>query len=77
MSELDKNDNSYTCSFCGKAQEEVAKLVAGPGRRRENGYGRGSRRRRWEPRLFPGGERNCDGRPGHRGGHWLSIDPCV
>lgn len=25
-----KNSNTIHCSFCGKAQEDVAKLVAGP-----------------------------------------------
>ena len=31
MSQMDNNEQSYLCSFCGKSQEEVAKLVAGPG----------------------------------------------
>ena len=26
-----KNEKSIRCSFCGKAQEEVKKIIAGPG----------------------------------------------
>ena len=31
MSEIEKDSESYVCSFCGKSQDQVAKLVAGPG----------------------------------------------
>ena len=31
MSEIEKESESYVCSFCGKSQDQVAKLVAGPG----------------------------------------------
>ena len=27
---VDKRDSSLTCSFCGKSQKEVKKLIAGP-----------------------------------------------
>ena len=29
--DYDKGSNNLFCSFCGKTQEEVRKLVAGPG----------------------------------------------
>lgn len=28
---MPKNENQYKCSFCGKSQDEVKKLIAGPG----------------------------------------------
>ena len=28
---MPKNENQYKCSFCGKSQDEVRKLIAGPG----------------------------------------------
>ena len=28
---MQKNENQYKCSFCGKSQDEVRKLIAGPG----------------------------------------------
>ena len=28
---MPKNENKYKCSFCGKSQDEVRKLIAGPG----------------------------------------------
>lgn len=28
---MSKNENQYKCSFCGKSQDEVRKLIAGPG----------------------------------------------
>ncbi|MFA6822681.1 MAG: ClpX C4-type zinc finger protein, partial [Geobacter sp.] len=30
MSRLDGSQDTLTCSFCGKTQEEVKKLIAGP-----------------------------------------------
>ncbi len=30
MSRRDSNQENLTCSFCGKGQEEVKKLIAGP-----------------------------------------------
>ena len=29
--EKDKKDNFFMCSFCGKSQNQVKKLIAGPG----------------------------------------------
>ena len=30
MSKIDKNNSTLYCSFCGKSQHEVKKLIAGP-----------------------------------------------